>query len=199
MASIKSVSLTVPLVSHRSRGLTSHVIELEAQAWVSDLNTTYARDGADGNNTGLIWTAQTVSGVTGERSSAGTAYYQPVSNRTNLHLLVRHYGAKIVFEGNSTIAAGLQVHSRDSTNSTRFITSSNIIVASGAINTPRLLQLSGIGPKDLLESLDIKTLVDAPGVGANFQDHPAMYLSFQCKSVPRIRSIVQKLFSSVRS
>ena len=147
------------------------------------MNTTYARDGADGNNTGLIWTAQTVSGLTGERSSAGTAYYQPVSNRTNLHLLVRHYGAKIIFESNSTTAAGIQIHSRDSANSTRFVASRNIIVASGAINTPRLLQLSGVGPKDLLDSLDIDTLVDAPGVGANFQDHPAMYLSFKCKFV----------------
>jgi choline dehydrogenase-like flavoprotein len=166
--------------------------ELEAQAWVSDLNTTYAREGADGNNTGLIWAAQTVSGITGNRSSAGVAYYQPVSNRTNLHLLVRHYGAKIVFEGNSTSAAVIQIHSRDSANSTRFVASKNIIMASGAINTPRLLQLSGIGPKDLLDSLDIDTLVDAPGVGANFQDHPAMYLSFTCKSSGSSTSIVSR-------
>lgn len=98
---------------------------------------------------------------------------------------MRHYGAKIVFDGNSTTAAGIQINSRDSVNATRFIASRNIIMASGAINTPRLLQLSGIGPKDLLESLDIDTLVDAPGVGANFQDHPAMYLSFKCKSTMR--------------
>jgi choline dehydrogenase-like flavoprotein len=97
-------------------------------------------------------------------------------------LLVRHYGSKIVFEGNGTSAAGVMLRSRDSANDTRLIASSNVIVASGAINTPRLLQLSGIGPKDLLESLDIDVLVDAPGVGANFQDHPAMYLSFKCKS-----------------
>jgi choline dehydrogenase-like flavoprotein len=156
--------------------------ELEAQAWTKDLNTTYAVDGADGNNTGLIWTAQSVSGYTGERSTAGTAYYQPVSNRTNLHLLVRHYGSKIVFEGYGASAAGVLLRSRDSINDTRLIKSPNVIVASGAINTPRLLQLSGIGPKDLLESLDIDVLVDAPGVGANFQDHPVMYLSFKCES-----------------
>lgn len=48
------------------------------------------------------------------------------------------------------------------------------------MNTPRLLQLSGIGPKDLLESHDIRVVADAPGVGANFQDHPAMYMNFQC-------------------
>lgn len=122
-----------------------------------------------------------MSSITGERQSAGVAYYQPVDNRKNLHLLVRHYGAKIAFEDNSTTAAGLQVNSRDSFNDTRFIASSNIVVASGALNTPRLLQLSGIGPKDLLESHDIGVKVDAPGVGANFQDHPAMYLSFQCE------------------
>lgn len=163
---------------------------LEAEAWTSDLNTTYVVDGATGNNTGLIWTAQTVSGITGERSSAGVAYYQPISNRTNLHLLVRHYGARIAFEGNSTTAAGVQLRSRDSANETRFIATSNVIVASGAINTPRLLQLSGIGPKDLLESLDIDVVVDAQGVGANFQDHPAMYLSFKCELSPSIWLIV---------
>jgi choline dehydrogenase-like flavoprotein len=155
--------------------------ELEAQAWTKDLNTTYAIEGADGNNTGLIWAAQSVSGYTGERSTAGTAYYQPVSNRTNLHLLVRHYGSKIVFDGNGTSAAGVFLRSRDSANDTRLIASSNVIVASGAINTPRLLQLSGIGPKDLLQSLDVDVLVDAPGVGANFQDHSAIYLSFKCE------------------
>ena len=175
------------------------ILELEAQAWVSDLNATYSRDGNDGNNTGLIWAAQTVSGITGNRSSAGVAYYQPVSNRTNLHLLVRHYGAKIVFDGNSTSAAGVQINSRDSANSTRFISSRNIIMASGAINTPRLLQLSGIGPTDLLDSLDIDTLVDAPGVGANFQDHPAMYLSFKCKFLGLAGSVVFRDGRSTKS
>lgn len=58
------------------------------------------------------------------------------------------------------------------------------------MNTPRLLQLSGIGPKDLLESHDIGVKVDSPGVGANFQDHPAMYLSFQCEFPIWPKSIV---------
>jgi choline dehydrogenase-like flavoprotein len=105
---------------------------------------------------------------------------------------VRHYGSKIVFERNSTSAAGIQIHSRDFANSTRFIASKNIIMASGAINTPRLLQLSGVGPKDLLDSLDIDTVVDAPGVGANFQDHPAMYLSFTCTFMIRADQLSQK-------
>jgi choline dehydrogenase len=50
-----------------------------------------------------------------------------------------------------------------------------IIMAAGAHNTPQTLQLSGIGPKQLLSSLGIKTVVDLPGVGMNFQDQPTLY------------------------
>lgn len=142
----------------------------------------YVREGADGNNTGLLWCAQTVSSFTGERSTAGTAYYQPISNRTNLHLLTRHYAAKIDFISNSTTASGVHINGRDSSNDTRLIASPNVILAAGAINTPKLLQLSGIGPKDLLDSHDIDVVVNAAGVGANFQDHPVMYLNYQCKT-----------------
>lgn len=139
------------------------------------------REGNNGSHTGVIFAAQTVSGITGNRSSAATAYYQPVADRTNLHLLVRHFGAMIEFQGNSTTASGVKVTSRDSKSDSRSIASSNVVLATGAINTPRLLQISGIGPAKLLESLDIDVRVDAPGVGANFQDHPVMYLSFNCK------------------
>lgn len=155
--------------------------ELEAQAWTEDLNVPSVKEGNDGNHTGLMWAAQAVSAITGNRSSAATAYYQPVSDRTNLHLLVRHFGARIEFEGNSTAVSGVEVASRDSKSGSRSITSSNVVLTAGAVNTPRLLQLSGIGPAELLKPLDIDVRVDAPGVGANFQDHPALYLSFDCK------------------
>lgn len=57
----------------------------------------------------------------------------------------------------------------------------DIILAAGAVHSPQVLQLSGIGPKQLLSSLGIKTLVDLPGVGYNFQDQPSMFMSFNCK------------------
>jgi choline dehydrogenase-like flavoprotein len=56
-----------------------------------------------------------------------------------------------------------------------------IIMAAGAHNTPQTLQLSGIGPKQLLSSLGIKTVVDLPGVGMNFQDQPTLYMQYSCK------------------
>lgn len=55
-------------------------------------------------------------------------------------------------------------------------------MAAGAARTPQVLQLSGIGPKPLLSSLGIKTIVDLPGVGSNFQDQPTLYMQFSCKS-----------------
>lgn len=60
-----------------------------------------------------------------------------------------------------------------------------IILAAGAVHSPQVLQLSGIGPKKLLSSLGIKTLVDLPGVGYNFQDQPSMFMSFNCKQSVR--------------
>lgn len=54
-------------------------------------------------------------------------------------------------------------------------------MAAGAPHSPQVLQLSGIGPKKVLSGLGIKTLVDLPGVGENFQDQPTMYMQFTCK------------------
>ena len=56
-----------------------------------------------------------------------------------------------------------------------------IILAAGAARSPQILQLSGIGPKKLLSSLGIETIVDLPGVGRNFQDQPTLYMQYNCK------------------
>ena len=60
--------------------------------------------------------------------------------------------------------------------------SREIIVAAGAVHSPQILQLSGIGPKKLLSSLGIETLVDLPGVGYSFQDQSSMYPVVNCRS-----------------
>lgn len=154
--------------------------ELQAQAWAEDLSAPVLKDGADGKNVGLAWLPQNSDGKEAVRSTAETAYYAPASDRPNLDLLVRHYGGPVKFDGSS--ATGIEVISRDGGES-RFVASQNIILAAGAVNTPRILQLSGVGPVDLLESLDIDVVVDAPGVGANFQDHPAFFVVYDCESL----------------
>lgn len=54
-------------------------------------------------------------------------------------------------------------------------------MAAGAIHTPQLLQLSGIGPKTVLKALGIDIVEDLPGVGSNFQDHPTLIVPYACK------------------
>ena len=56
-----------------------------------------------------------------------------------------------------------------------------IILAAGALHSPQVLQLSGIGPKKLLSSLGIETVVDLHGVGTNFQDQPTVYMQYSCE------------------
>ena len=152
--------------------------ELQANAWIEDLDTPALKDGADGKNVGIAWLPQNSGGKEAVRSSAETAYYQPASNRSNLHLLVRHYGGTVGFD--DKITTGLNVFSRDS-KASKFVSTENVILAAGTTNTPRILQLSGIGPTKLLESLDVPVVVDSPGVGANFQDHPSFFMIYQCE------------------
>lgn len=57
-----------------------------------------------------------------------------------------------------------------------------VVVAAGAVHTPQLLQLSGIGPKEMLRELGIEVISDLPGVGSNFQDHPSLVVPYSCKS-----------------
>lgn len=164
-----------------TRRLTLHA-ELQAQAWAEDLAAPVLKDGADGKNVGLAWLPQNSDGKEAVRSTAETAYYAPASDRSNLHLLVRHYGGAVKFDGTTT--AGIEIIGRDE-GSSKFVSSKNVILAAGTVNTPRILQLSGVGPTDLLESLDIDVVVDAPGVGANFQDHPAFFVVYDCESRAR--------------
>ncbi|KAK1493275.1 GMC oxidoreductase [Colletotrichum tamarilloi] len=148
---------------------------LMAQAWAQDIKVHTLKDGADGDNVGIAWLPQNSGGPNATRSTAETAYFNPVSARENLHLLIRHYGAAIKFEGNTT--TGVVIGSRDGSE-TKFVESRNVVLAAGAVHTPQLLQLSGIGPQKLLKSLDIEVVVDLPGVGANFQDHPSIFMVY---------------------
>lgn len=53
-----------------------------------------------------------------------------------------------------------------------------VVLAAGAVHTPQILQLSGVGPASLLDNLSIEIVVDLPGVGQNFQDHPTLYAAY---------------------
>ncbi|KAI1297305.1 Glucose dehydrogenase -like protein [Halotydeus destructor] len=107
----------------------------------------------------------------GIRQSTDRNYLQPLDQkRQNLHVLTFAHVTKVLFQG--TKATGVEyVSVRNYDNNTRHtVKGKEIILSAGALGTPQLLMLSGIGPKAHLQNMGIKVLTDRPGVGQNLQD-----------------------------
>ena len=104
------------------------------------------------------------------RDSAATAYLHPALDRPNLTLMTRAHVVGLEFDGRK--AEGVRYKAGGKT--AKAFASCEVILAAGAIQSPQILQLAGIGPSDLLSRHDIPVRVDAPDVGQNFQDHLQM-------------------------
>lgn len=102
----------------------------------------------------------------GSRCSTSKAFLRPIRKRKNLHILTFAYVNRIIFSGKKAI--GLNFDRFGSNEAV--LAKREIIISAGTINSPQLLMLSGIGPRDHLESLGIKVIADLP-VGNNLQDH----------------------------
>ena len=113
----------------------------------------------------------------GRRLSAARAYLHPVMARQNLTVKTRAFVTRILFEGRR--AVGVEVIEGNS-GYPQQIRAGRVICAGGAINSPHLLLLSGIGPADDLAALRIPVVQDLPGVGANLQDHLEVYVQHAC-------------------
>ena len=114
----------------------------------------------------------------GARMSSARAFLRPAKKRSNLSILHSTMVEKIVIEGKRV--TGLLVE-RDGEK--MFLSSAKeVVISAGAINSPQLLMISGIGDKDHLAEHGIETVVNLPGVGQNLQDHPSVGLSIADKS-----------------
>ena len=111
----------------------------------------------------------------GRRLSAAQAYLRPIRGRRNLDLRTRTLVTGVVFEGRRAVAVEIERRG----GGTERIEGGEIILAGGAINTPQLLQLSGVGPAGLLQSLGIPIVADLTGVGAHLQDHLEVYIQYR--------------------
>ncbi len=112
----------------------------------------------------------------GRRWSASKAYLDPARGRRNLSIRTRAHVSRILFE--ATRATGVEYLQGGRT---QRVAAGEVILAAGAINTPQLLQLSGVGPADRLRPLGIPLVADLPGVGRNLQDHLEVYIQHACK------------------
>jgi choline dehydrogenase len=112
----------------------------------------------------------------GRRWSAANAYLRPALQRPNLHLLTRTHAERVVFEGRRATGVVVRRFGRRQTLTAR----REVIVAASAINSPKLLMLSGLGPAAHLREHGIEVVADRPGVGANLQDHLEVYVQQEC-------------------
>src|ERR1700720_43625 len=101
------------------------------------------------------------------RCSAAVAYLRPALKRPNLRVEIRALAHRVLFEGRRAI--GLEYAQEGIVHHAR--ARGEVILAGGSINSPQLLQLSGVGPGELLRSCGIPVVHDLPGVGENLQDH----------------------------
>lgn len=108
-----------------------------------------------------------VSQKSGRRFSSADAYLKPASDRTNLTVLTGAHATRIVFEG--TRAVGIEYLVGGTLRMAR--ADREVVLAGGAVNTPQLLMLSGIGAAEELATHGIEVLVDRPEVGKNLRDH----------------------------
>jgi choline dehydrogenase len=113
----------------------------------------------------------------GRRLSAARAYLHPVLSRLNLRVVTRAFVTRILFDG--TRAVGVEyAHARGGVKQAH---SGEVILCGGAINSPQLLQLSGVGVADELRALGVGVVHDLPGVGSNLQDHLEVYIQHGSK------------------
>jgi len=113
----------------------------------------------------------------GRRESTATAFLRPAMDRPNLTVWTRALATKILLENGR--ATGLEL-TRDGT-PVRVTVRREIILSGGAINTPQLLQLSGIGDPAMLKQAGITPQVESREIGRNLQDHLGVYLKYRCK------------------
>lgn len=107
----------------------------------------------------------------GQRSSTAEAYLKPANSRPNLHVALNALVTKIEFD-KSNRAIGVR-YTHNGQNKIGLVRC-EVILSAGAINSPQVLMLSGVGPRKQLQQHGIPVLADLPGVGHNLQDHPTV-------------------------
>lgn len=163
-----------------------------AKAWVDtfkSLGYGITGDPFSGKVSGGFMSASTVDPVSKERSYAASAYYAPAKGRSNLHVITDALVEKILLEhiDNPTInnddgrysASVVQYMHEGQVKTAK--ANKEVVLCAGAIQSPQILELSGIGDRILLESHGIKVLIDNPNVGENLQDHLFTGINYEVK------------------
>ncbi len=123
----------------------------------------------------------------GRRLSAARAYLHPVMGRPNLKVRTRAFVTRILFEGKRAVG----VEYTKTGGGRERVRAGEVIMCGGAIGTPQLLQLSGVGNAEELSALGIRVVEDLPGVGENLQDHLEVYVQYACSQPVSVAPYLQ--------
>jgi choline dehydrogenase-like flavoprotein len=155
-----------------------HPLSLAAIEAARTLGHPIVDDISSGLDEGFGWSEFTI--VDGKRQSAADAYLLPVLDRPNLDLVTDALVHRLLLSGDrctgveySTGASLATAHGGE------------VLLAAGAVGTPQLLMLSGIGPREHLSEIGIPVVADVPGVGANVHDHPMTTLVYRSSQAVR--------------
>ena len=111
----------------------------------------------------------------GRRVSAARAFLAPASGRPNLTVLTDTLVTRIVFDGTRAVGVACGTNGGDR----RFHAAREVLLCAGALQSPKILQISGIGPASHLCSLGVPVVHDSPGVGSNLRDHWGMWMQYR--------------------
>ena len=112
----------------------------------------------------------------GKRQSTSVTYLHPIKQRQNLTLITNVQVSKIIIENSS--AVGIEIKNKNSLE--KIFAEKEVLLSAGAINSPQILMLSGVGPEEELKNHGIKVISSLNGVGENLQDHLETYVQYEC-------------------
>jgi choline dehydrogenase-like flavoprotein len=127
------------------------------------------------NNTGFM-IAQTFS-KNGIRYSSARTFLRPAAKRPNLHILVNTTASKVLIDKDTKTVTGVEIVNSDG-HTRRINARKEVIVSGGAVNSPQILLLSGVGPREELQRVGIRQVHELPGVGKNLHNHVAYFINF---------------------
>ncbi|KAJ4381707.1 hypothetical protein N0V86_003071 [Didymella sp. IMI 355093] len=151
---------------------------------------TSPREHAAGDAVGILWIPTSLDPKTQTRSDARRTYYDSVKSRSNLKLVTGVEATEVLFD--KLTANGVSFTNLADKSSSKVYAKREVIMAAGSMFTPKILQLSGVGPADVLKAAGVKVKKDLVGVGANLQDHPNVNMMFSTSNL----SIPNPLFSA---
>ncbi|MFC9926363.1 choline dehydrogenase [Streptomyces sp. NPDC127190] len=124
----------------------------------------------------------------GRRLSASKAYLKPVRRRPNLTVRTRALVTRVLFEGKRAVG----VEYRRGRGAPQQVRAGEVVLCGGAVNTPQLLQLSGVGDAAELSALGVDVVHHLPGVGENLQDHLEVYVQYACRQPVSVQPYMAK-------